>query len=312
MRTGPARRSAPMVPLRWSGQQIEVQSQRIPGLRVAGQRTRAGDELRVERGPDPAGQPRVVCRVVPLADQPGNPGQQVRRAGQVSGGNQPRLGAGQAGLVGRGGRVQPVAELEALLPQAWAGRRLAYLVQAEGHHIGTGFVGTPLVCDVLCAVGEHEVAYRLLMQRESPSWLYPVTMGATTIWERWDSLLPDGSVNPGEMTSFNHYALGAVADWLHRTVAGLAPVAPGYRRILVRPRPGGGLTHAFAVHETPYGRAEVRWHIVAGQLHVDVQVPTGTTALIDLPGHDGQPIEVGSGRHQFTGAGPRTNIQDEL
>ena len=69
-------------------------------------------------------------------------------------------------------------------------------------------------------------------------------MGATTIWERWDSMLPDGSVNPGEMTSFNHYALGAVADWLHRRVAGLAPAAPGYRRVLVRPRPGGGLTHA--------------------------------------------------------------------
>ena len=78
-------------------------------------------------------------------------------------------------------------------------------------------------------------------------------MGATTIWERWDSMLPDGSINPGEMTSFNHYALGAVADWLHRTVAGLAPAAPGYRRLLVRPRPGGGLTHARARHDTPYG-----------------------------------------------------------
>ena len=84
-------------------------------------------------------------------------------------------------------------------------------------------------------------AYRLLLQRECPSWLYPVTMGATTIWERWDSLLPDGTVNPGEMTSFNHYAFGAVADWLHRTVAGLAPAEPGYRRIEIRPRIGAGL-----------------------------------------------------------------------
>lgn len=187
--------------------------------------------------------------------------------------------------------------------RALAGRHLADLVQAEGYHIGTGFVGTPLVCDALCAAGEYEAAYRLLMQRECPSWLYPVTMGATTIWERWDSLLPSGKVNPGDMTSFNHYALGAIADWLHRTVAGLAPAAPGYRRILVRPRPGGGLTHAFAAHETPYGRAEVRWQIEAGQLHVDVQVPTGTTALIDLPGHDGPPIEVGPGSHHFAGPG---------
>jgi alpha-L-rhamnosidase len=184
--------------------------------------------------------------------------------------------------------------------RAWAGRRLADLVRAEKYHIGTGFVGTPLVCDALCAAGEYGAAYRLLMQRECPSWLYPVTMDATTIWERWDSLLPDGKVNPGDMTSFNHYALGAVADWLHRTVAGLAPAVPGYRRILVRPRPGAGLTHAFAAHETPYGRAEVRWQIEAGQLHVDVQVPPGTSALIDLPGRDRPPIEASPGRHQFT------------
>ena len=91
----------------------------------------------------------------------------------------------------------------------------------------TGFVGTPLICDALTHAGALDTAYRLLLQRECPSWLYPVTMGATTIWERWDSMLPDGTVNPGEMTSFNHYALGAVADWLHRTVAGLAPAAPG-------------------------------------------------------------------------------------
>ena len=107
---------------------------------------------------------------------------------------------------------------------------------AAGHRIGTGFVGTPLVCDALAHAGALDTAYRLLLQRECPSWLYPVTMGATTIWERWDSLLPDGTVNPGEMTSFNHYALGAVADWLHRTVAGLAPAAPGYRRLRIAPR----------------------------------------------------------------------------
>ena len=147
-----------------------------------------------------------------------------------------------------------------------AGRRLAALARGSGYRISTGFVGTPLVCDALCAVGEYEAAYRLLTQRQCPSWLYPVTMGATTIWERWDSLLPDGSVNPGEMTSFNHYALGAVADWLHRTVAGLAPAAPGYRRIEIRPVPGGDLTYARARHRTPYGFAECSWKIEAGQM----------------------------------------------
>jgi alpha-L-rhamnosidase len=130
----------------------------------------------------------------------------------------------------------------ALLPSAeqrqHAAERLVALVRGSGYHISTGFVGTPLICDALCSVGEHRAAYRLLLQRENPSWLYPVTMDATTIWERWDSLLPDGSVNPGEMTSFNHYSLGAVADWLHRTVGGLAPAAPGYRLIDIQPHPG--------------------------------------------------------------------------
>jgi alpha-L-rhamnosidase len=104
-----------------------------------------------------------------------------------------------------------------------AGRRLVELVTRDDFRIATGFVGTPLICDALASVGAHDTAYRLLTQQNCPSWLYPVTMGATTIWERWDSMLPDGSINPGEMTSFNHYALGAVADFLHRTVAGLAP-----------------------------------------------------------------------------------------
>ncbi len=131
-----------------------------------------------------------------------------------------------------------------------AAERLHALVRAGGYHIGTGFVGTPLICDALCNTGAYADAYRLLLQRECPSWLYPVTMGATTIWERWDSMLPDGSVNPGEMTSFNHYALGAVADWLHRTVGGLAPAQPGYRQIAVRPRPGGGLTRCLCT--TPH------------------------------------------------------------
>ena len=107
-----------------------------------------------------------------------------------------------------------------------AGRRLADLVRTAGFRIATGFVGTPLVCDALTSTGHVDVAYRLLLQTQCPSWLYPVTMEATTIWERWDSLRPDGSVNPSGMTSFNHYALGAVADWLHRRVAGLAPAAP--------------------------------------------------------------------------------------
>ncbi|MCF3961913.1 family 78 glycoside hydrolase catalytic domain [Streptomyces fuscigenes] len=187
-----------------------------------------------------------------------------------------------------------------LLPPAEAraaGRRLAELVAADGHHIATGFAGTPVICEALTRAGATEDAYRLLLQRECPSWLYPVTRGATTVWERWDSLLPDGTVNPGEMTSFNHYALGAVADWLHGRVAGLAPAAPGWRRIRVAPRPGGGLTWARARHDTPYGTAEVRWRLHRGRrLDVEFTVPVGTTAEVDLPGLD--PYVVGPGGHR--------------
>ncbi|OQR64449.1 alpha-L-rhamnosidase [Streptomyces maremycinicus] len=181
--------------------------------------------------------------------------------------------------------------------RAEAGRRLADLVAAGGHRIGTGFLGTPLVCDALTDTGHVDTAFGLLTQRSCPSWLYQVDMGATTVWERWDSMLPDGGVNPGEMTSFNHYALGAVADWMHRSVAGLAPAEPGYRRLLVRPRPGGGLTWARAAHETPYGRAETGWRVEGNLLLVDLLVPPDTSALVDLPG--AEPVTAGPGRHSF-------------
>ena len=143
-------------------------------------------------------------------------------------------------------------------------------MREAGHRISTGFAGTPFVNDALTTTGHLDDAYALLLQREAPSWLYAVTMGATTIWERWDSMLPDGSINPGEMTSFNHYAFGAVADWMHRTVAGLAPLEAGYRRILVAPQPGGGLTWAEASLETPHGLAAVRWDLEGGDLRVEV------------------------------------------
>jgi alpha-L-rhamnosidase len=175
-----------------------------------------------------------------------------------------------------------------------AGDRLAELVRDSGYHIRTGFVGTPLICDALCSTGHYLDAHRLLLQRECPSWLYPVTMGATTIWERWDSMLPDGSINPGEMTSFNHYALGAVADWMHRTIGGLTPAEAGYRRIEIRPRPGGGLSHCRTTHITPYGLAECSWKVASGKIDMDVIVPANTTASVTLPGET-TPRDVGSG-----------------
>jgi alpha-L-rhamnosidase len=195
----------------------------------------------------------------------------------------------------------------ALLPEPaqrrHAADRLADLVRAAGFRISTGFVGTPLMTDALTDAGHPELAYRLLLQTGCPSWLYAVTMGATTVWERWDSMLPDGSINPGQMTSFNHYALGAVADWLHRRVAGLAPAAPGYRRLLVRPVPDRRLTSAAARHDTPYGEAAVSWERADGRLTLRVTVPVGATATVHVPG-EAAPVEVGHGRHEWTVADP--------
>src|SRR4051794_2074610 len=130
--------------------------------------------------------------------------------------------------------------------------------------------------------------------------LYSVTMGATTVWERWDSMLPDGTINPGQMTSFNHYALGAVADWMHRVIGGIAPAEPGYGTVRVAPPPGGGLTWAQTSLETPHGHVTVAWQLGPdGALDVDVAVPDGITAEIDIPGADAR--SVGGGHHRVTG-----------
>lgn len=176
-----------------------------------------------------------------------------------------------------------------------AGKRLMELVRECGYHIRTGLVGTPLLCDALCSTGEYITAYRLLMQKECPSWLYPVTMGATTTWERWDSMLPDGSINPGGMTSFNHYALGAVADWIHRTIGGLVPTEPGYYRVKIWPHPGGGITYAKVRHVSLFGLIECSWKIEDGKINVKAVIPANTTAVVILPGNQEPPIEVGSG-----------------
>jgi alpha-L-rhamnosidase len=182
------------------------------------------------------------------------------------------------------------------------GDRLAQLVREYGYRIGTGFVGTPIINDALTRTGHGDVAARLLVQTECPSWLYPVTMGATTIWERWDSMLPDGTINPGQMTSFNHYAFGAVADWLHRVLAGLAPAEPGYRRLRIEPHPLPGFDFADAAHETPYGKAAVRWDRSGDDVIVRATVPAGATADVLLP--DGARHQVGSGEHAWTVIAP--------
>jgi alpha-L-rhamnosidase len=172
-----------------------------------------------------------------------------------------------------------------------AGDRLAELCAQARYRISTGFAGTPFITDALTKTGHTDQTYKLLLEHECPSWLYPVTMGATTVWERWDSMLPDGTINPGDMTSFNHYALGAVADWMHRVVGGLAPLAPGYSKVLVAPQPGGGLTEAETTLETPRGRIAVHWIVSGDQFTVDVDLPEGLDGVLRLPGQGDRPLE---------------------
>lgn len=178
-----------------------------------------------------------------------------------------------------------------------AGSRLAELVAEGGNRIAVGFAGVNVIADALSATGHSDAAYDLLTEHDCPSWLYMVDQGATTMWERWDSQLPDGTVNPGRMTSFNHYALGSIADWMHRKIAGLAPAGPGYRRIRFAPTPGP-LTSASARHETPYGRTSIEWAIEEGTFHVAVDVPTGAVGEVVLP--SGARHEVSAGAHTFT------------
>lgn len=187
-----------------------------------------------------------------------------------------------------------------------AGKRLAHLVRLQQFRVATGFAGTPLVLHALTKTGLTNLAYRMLLEQRCPSWMYAVSMGATTIWERWDSMLEDGSINPGEMTSFNHYALGSVVNWLHEVVGGISPMEPGWRKIKVRPRPGGDLKWARVRHLGPYGIIEVEWWLEGDVFKMTVTVPPNSTALVIGPNEEGQGDAkkeaghlVGSGRYEF-------------
>jgi alpha-L-rhamnosidase len=183
----------------------------------------------------------------------------------------------------------------------------------------TGFLGTPYLNDVLTRFGYLDIAYDLLLRKDYPSWLYPVTRGATTIWERWDGQKPDGTFQSPTMNSFNHYAYGAVGDWIYRVVAGIDTDAdrPGYKHVLIRPQPGGGLTSASASLETMYGTVSSKWSLDGDRFRLQVGIPANTSATIRIPGTrtseiagapgitkvreetDAIVIEAGSGKYDF-------------
>lgn len=196
-------------------------------------------------------------------------------------------------------------------------QNLAQLVRSNGNHLATGFPGTPYLLFALSDHGHEDTAYDLLLQESCPSWLYEVKAGGTTIWERWDALRPDGTVNIGDLTggkteeesgggmvSFNHYAGGAVGDWLHRRLAGIEPLSGGYKAFRIAPLPGGEIAAARAGVATPYGLAASDWRLEGDAFTISVQVPVSTECELILP--DGQTHRLASGAHTFTCGGIRS------
>ncbi|MDI1304420.1 MAG: family 78 glycoside hydrolase catalytic domain [bacterium] len=205
-----------------------------------------------------------------------------------------------------------------MLPEnlrAQAVDRLVKNIESYEYHLTTGFLGTPFLNPVLTRFGRNDVAYKLLLQDTYPSWLYPIKAhGATTIWERWDSMKPDGTFQDPSMTSFNHYAYGAVGDWMYRTIAGIdtkEAEGAGYKSIIIKPELGGNLTYAKGSLETNYGLVSSSWKIEKNKFILDVEVPANTNATIEFPTNKIETIKennavlnvktktVGSGKYHF-------------
>jgi alpha-L-rhamnosidase len=208
--------------------------------------------------------------------------------------------------------------------RAAAAEHLVEAIEEKNWHLSTGFVGVGYLCPVLTETGYTDVAYRLLENETYPSWGYTIKNGATTIWERWDGWTEENGFQSPNMNSFNHYSLGSVGEWLYRYVAGIDLESPGYGRIVIRPRPGGSLTHASAEYDSVRGRISSSWKIEDDRFLLEVLIPPNTTATVHVPSTDdvsegGRPVDeaeavefvrsgegetvlaVGSGRYEFVG-----------
>ncbi len=174
-----------------------------------------------------------------------------------------------------------------------AAERLVENIKSYKDHLTTGFLGTPYLCEVLTRFGYDDVAYKLLLQKTYPSWLYPVTMDATTIWERWDGQKPDSTFEDPGMNSFNHYAYGAIGDWMYRKMVGIDTYEDGvgYKHIKIKPHIGGDFTFASASLDTYYGKVSNSWKIEKENLLMDVEIPVNTTAIVFVPAENADAIK---------------------
>ncbi|KAB2340198.1 family 78 glycoside hydrolase catalytic domain [Actinomadura rudentiformis] len=196
----------------------------------------------------------------------------VAQDGTVLGNSQ----AGYALALGMGLVTDPTRKQKA------GQKYVAKLAQAD-NHLRTGFIGTPWLLPALTNIGRADLAYTLLLKEDYPSWGYEIRNGATTIWERWNSIQPDGSFGPVDMNSFNHYAYGAVADWMFQNIGGLSALAPGYKRSRIAPAIGGGLTQGSGRLTTVYGPLSSTWSTSDGDLDLKVTVPVNTIAEVHVP-----------------------------
>lgn len=171
-------------------------------------------------------------------------------------------------------------------------------IERHKNHLSTGFVGTPYLCHALSENGAHDTAVSLFLKEDYPSWLYAVNMGATTIWERWNSIHPDGSFDESGMNSLNHYAYGSIGDWLYRKVAGLSQIEPGYKSFLVRPMLTKGLEETSLHFDSVYGPIVIENSCKLGRIHLHVEVPPNTHAQIHLPEKE-EILKVGSGVYDY-------------
>jgi alpha-L-rhamnosidase len=185
-----------------------------------------------------------------------------------------------------------------MLPEALRGQaaaRLADNVNSYDNHLTTGFLGTPYLCHVLTRFGYTDLAYKLLLQDTYPSWLYPVKMGATTIWERWDGIKPDSTFQTPSMNSLNHYSYGAIGDWMYRVMAGLDTYddGVGYKHSMIKPHIGGGFTSAAASLITYYGTFSNKWKVEKERIQMDVEIPVNTTSSVFMPAANADDVTEG-------------------
>jgi alpha-L-rhamnosidase len=204
-----------------------------------------------------------------------------------------------------------------------AADRLVDLIKAKGWHLSTGFLGTPRLLPTLTATGHTDLAYRLLEQSTFPSWGYQIGRGATTMWERWDSIEPDGSFEDPAMNSFNHYAYGSVGEWMYQNITGIDIGSPGFQNIVIRPRPGGSVHEATGRYDSLYGPITTHWTLHAGAFTLDLSVPVNATAEVWVPARSAADVTktgtgatflrlaedcavyaAGSGHHRFTAPDP--------